>query len=127
MKAWSKNLGKIVAIFVFMLGLLAPLQAFGKELTEKQKIQSLISGIERMEGAKFIRNGSSYDAKTAAKFLRGKWNNREDEVATAAEFIEKVASKSSTSGKPYLIRMNGREVSCAEHLKKELAKLEAGS
>lgn len=42
------------------------------------------------------------------------------------DFIEKIASKSSTSGKPYLIRFNdGREVQGGEYLRAKLAKLEA--
>jgi len=44
---------------------------------------------------------------------------------TAMDFIDKVASVSSTSGKPYVICIKGaREVKCGEYLKDELKKLE---
>jgi len=43
----------------------------------------------------------------------------------ARDFIEKVASTSGTSGKPYLIRFNdGREIRSREYLLAELQKLE---
>src|SRR5688500_17631135 len=71
---------------------------------EKQKIEALIKHVEGLGDAKFVRNGTPYDAATAARFLRGKWDAESDEVKTAEDFITKVASVSSTSGRPYLIR-----------------------
>ena len=92
---------------------------------ETRKIQALLAGVERMD-ATFVRNGKTYDAKTAAEFLRRKWKANDADVATAKDFIEKIAGKSSTSGKPYLIRFkDGREVQSGEYLRAELAKLEA--
>jgi len=93
-------------------------------LSEKVKIEALIAHIEGLDGAVFVRNGSDYDAKTAGKFLRGKWDHAAD-VKTAKDFIEKVASVSGTSGKPYLIRFkDGKEVKSGEYLSAELEKLE---
>jgi hypothetical protein len=40
---------------------------------EKTRIEGLITHIEGLKDANFIRNGKSYDSKNAAKFLRGKW------------------------------------------------------
>ncbi|MEQ1853378.1 MAG: DUF5329 family protein, partial [Chthoniobacteraceae bacterium] len=70
---------------------------------EKAKIEALISHLETLKDATFIRNGRDYDAKTAAKFLRGKWEANQKEIKTAADFVSKAATKSSTSGKPYVI------------------------
>jgi hypothetical protein len=98
----------------------------GKGLSEKEKIEALIKHVEGLSDAVFIRNGSEYDAKTAAKFLRGKWD-REPDIKTAKEFIDKLASASSTSGKPYLIRFkDGKEVKSGDYLKAELARIEKG-
>jgi hypothetical protein len=92
---------------------------------EKEKLEALLSKIENLKDAVFVRNGSEYDAKTAVKFLRGKWESSAAQIATARDFIEKAASVSSTSGKPYLIRFkNGTEKKCAEFLTAELAELE---
>jgi len=91
--------------------------AADKPLTESQKIEALVDHIEHLTNAKFIRNGSEYDAKTAARFLRGKWHRDERRINTATEFIEKVGTESSTTGKPYLIRLkDGREVRCSDYL-----------
>jgi hypothetical protein len=111
-------------VCVLWTGMLHPLAA---EIPtgEKQKIEALIAQVENLKDATFIRNGSDYDSKLAARFLRGKWSSNEDEIKSAQDFITKAATGSSTSGKPYLIRFkDGREVTCADYLKAELGKLE---
>ena len=46
------------------------------------------------------------------------------QIRTADDFIAKVASKSSTTGRPYLVRFSdGREVPTADFFRAELAKL----
>jgi len=115
------------AIMLLVIALVVPLgvPAAEKPATEKEKIEALIRNIENLKGATFIRNNSDYDAKTAAKFLRGKWRAHEKEVKTATDFIDKVATVSGTSGKPYMIRFkDARDVKCADYLKDELKKLE---
>jgi len=93
--------------------------------TEKEKIESLIKHVEGLKDATFIRNGVSYDAKAAAAFLRGKWDANAKVINTAKDFIDKAASQSSTSGKPYLIRFkDGKEVKSGDYLLSELKKLE---
>ena len=100
-------------------------RAAEETLTEKQKIETLIKNVENLKDAKFVRNDSEYGAKMAGSFLRGKWQAHEKEVKTATDFIDKLASVSSTSGKPYVIRFKGApEVKCGEYLKEELKKLE---
>lgn len=91
---------------------------------EKTKIEALISHIEGLENASFVRNGSDYSAANAARFLRAKWGRHEKEVKTAADFIAKVASASGTSGKPYMIRFkDGQETPCGEYLTAQLKKM----
>ena len=71
---------------------------------EKKKIEYLITSIENIEGAKFIRNGTEHDGKKAAEHLRSKLKSAGGKVQTADDFIRLCASKSLISGKPYLIR-----------------------
>jgi hypothetical protein len=112
-------------LLLLSLLLLFPLNADQKPGGEADKIERLIKHIEGLSGASFIRNGSDYDAKTAARFLRGKWQREERKITTATDFIDKVGTKSSTSGKPYLIRFkDGREIPCADYLREILAKQE---
>jgi hypothetical protein len=93
--------------------------------TEKQKIEVLIKQVGDLKDAKFIRNGSTYEVSSAVRLLRGKWDANAAEVKSARDFIDKVASMSGTSGKPYLIRFkDGREIESREYLLAELQKLE---
>lgn len=108
-------------LFFVVVSLFFPSEA--RAADENTRIEGLISHIENLKDAKFVRNGSNYDSKDAAKFLRGKWHSKEKEIKTAEEFIEKVASVSSTTGKPYLIKFNdGPEVKCSDYLKEQLRK-----
>jgi hypothetical protein len=48
-----------------------------------------------------------------------------EHVETAAQFIEQIASRSSTSGEPYLIRFtDGRTVAAARFLGDELERMD---
>jgi hypothetical protein len=108
-------------LFLFAFSWLMPVHA--RAADEKSRIEALISHIENLKDAKFIRNGKSYDSKNAAKFLRGKWEAKAKEIRTAEDFIDKAATVSGTTGKTYLIKFNdGREVKCGEYLKEQLEK-----
>ena len=93
---------------------------------EQQRIDKLIRHVEVQKGMKFIRNGTEYSCEEAARFLRGKMDSMGAEVTSARDFIERIASKSSMSGKPYHVRFNdGRLISSAQFLGDELKRLEA--
>lgn len=95
---------------------------------EERTIEALIGSVARLADATFLRNGKPYSAPDAARFLREKWRSRRSEVHSAEDFIDRVASFSSTTGRPYLIRFaDGREVPSAEYLRSELAALRRGS
>ncbi|HMK64472.1 MAG TPA: DUF5329 family protein [Thermodesulfobacteriota bacterium] len=118
-----------VILGLFCLILAAdPVSAQGTPASEQKKIETLITKVERMTEAIFIRNGKSYSAALAAEFLRRKWRAHEQDIKSALDFIEKVASFSGHSGKPYSIRWpDGREKLCGEFLKSQLSLLEARS
>jgi Family of unknown function (DUF5329) len=113
-----------LVILVAVVALPRAAQASCLPTVERQHIEALIDAVERGADATFIRNGRSYSAATAAQFLRGKWRSREAEVCSANDFIAKVASFSSTTGDPYLVRLrDGREVPAAEFFRAQLAQL----
>jgi len=92
---------------------------------ERARIERLIQFVEAQKGIRFVRNGSAYSAKDAAKFLRGKFDKMGEHVSTAQQFIDQIGSRSSTSGEPYLIRFaDGREVSAAKFLGEELQRMD---
>lgn len=118
----------IVLAFIAFHAFHAPTFAADTATPATTQIEALINEIQTLKDASFVRNGSTYDAKTAAKFLRGKWDSHKGEINSAADFIERAASVSSTTGKPYLIRFNdGREIKCGDFLNEKLEKLKAVS
>lgn len=94
-------------------------------LTEEEKIERLIEAVAELQGATFIRNGAEYSAAEAADHLRLKWRAAGDEIKTAEQFIDTIASKSSTSGEPYQIRMpDGKVMQADAYLRKRLVEIE---
>ena len=78
-----------------------------------------------MKDARFVRNGSDYDGPAAADHLRLKLRHAGDRIKTAQDFITYLATSSSFSGKPYLIRFSdGHEVESATYFHTMLAKIE---
>lgn len=117
-----KTILQALCLLYFFLGTTAtlPAQAAGDE---KAKIEALISHVEGLDSASFIRNGKDYSAANAGKFLRAKWGRDDKEVETAADFIARVATESGTTGKPYVIRFkDGKETPCGEYLTAQLKK-----
>ena len=104
-------------------GLAAP--ARGHAWSEEEKIALLIESVRDIrEGARFIRNGTEYGAAEAAAHLNRKYSRAKSRVKTAGEFIKHVASRSSLSGKEYLIRYpDGTAVTAEEFFMDKLRKL----
>jgi hypothetical protein len=99
-----------------------------KPATEAEMIEALIKAVEELKDAKFVRNGSEYDAKDAAAHLRRKWDAGKDQIKTARDFIRAAGTKSSVSGKPYLIRFkDGKEVPSETFLSGKLDEIEKGA
>jgi len=121
------NLAQPLFTVLLLLPLATPplLLAQPLDAAETQKIETLIKQVRALKDARFIRNGSSYSADNAATLLSRKWQANESNVKTARDFIDKVASFSGTSGKPYLIRFkDGKEIKSREFFLAELKKIE---
>ena len=86
----------LVAALAFLL----PAAVFAGN-TEAE-IEYLISAVGE-SGCTFIRNGSRHDAENAASHMRMKYRRGKRYATTAELFIERLASKSSISGKLYTI------------------------
>lgn len=108
-------------------GLVARAQA-APSPAEQQRIESLIRFVEGQPGIRFVRNDTAYTPAQAGKFLRGKLESMGSKVETARQFIDQIATRSSTSGKPYTVQLpDGRSVPAAQFLGDELARIERGS
>jgi len=90
-------------LFIVLVSLVS-VHAYAHDSRQANKIKYLIASVEALEGAKFIRSGKAYDARSAASHLRLKLKNAGDRVRTAEDFIKYCGSKSSITGEPYLIR-----------------------
>jgi hypothetical protein len=111
-----KHLG--FSLFLLVLTLSSPLKAEDKEklAREEAKIEKLLEAVGKSE-AVFIRNGEKHPAKKARSHLEFKYNKARNMFwffgpktkITALEFIEKIASKSSTTGEIYKIKPKGSE------------------
>jgi len=93
---------------------------------EARKIEQLIAAVERLGNAKFVRNGTAYDAAKAAEHLRLKLREAGDRVASAEDFIVLCGSRSSVSGKPYEIVLDdGKRMTSEAFLRAKLKELQS--
>ena len=92
---------------------------------EQARIDKLIRYVETQKDMKFVRNGTEYSCADAGRFLRGKLETMGQDVSTAREFIEHIASKSSMSGQPYHVKFgDGKTMLASKFLGDELKRLE---
>lgn len=114
-------------VWVWLLSVaIAPWPAHGTpDHLQAARIQRLIQRVETQAGMRFIRNGDEYSASAAAEHLRTKLRRGGARIATAEEFIDQLASRSSMSGTPYRVRLaDGREMLASQWLHGQLQALE---
>lgn len=106
---------------VIVAGLLLPLSATAG--TAEVEIDNLLSTMGRSDCV-FIRNGKRHNAEDAEDHLRMKLRRGKRYVTTTESFIERLASSSSMSKKPYYIECPGQEKTpTGEWLMQRLAEL----
>ncbi len=88
------------------------------------EIEALIQTVET-SGCTFIRNDTRHDAGDAAEHLRLKYRRGKRYADTTEHFIERLASKSSWSGKPYFIECDNVQEEAGDWLTDELHRLRA--
>jgi Family of unknown function (DUF5329) len=90
-------------LLLVLLLVALPLAAAKRPGAEQERIDWLLSEIERSDAA-FIRNGAEFDGRKAASHLKTKLFWAGKRVQTARDFILGVCSHSEASGKSYEIR-----------------------
>ncbi|MCZ6618490.1 MAG: DUF5329 family protein [Gammaproteobacteria bacterium] len=85
---------------------LFPLFSLGRVDSMNDEVDFLISSVGK-DGCSFIRNGKKYTRRDAQTHLKSKRRRNAHLIGSTEEFIDKIASKSATSGKPYLISCKG--------------------
>ena len=71
------------------------------------EVNYLINAVSE-SGCNFVRNGKEHTSSEAVDHLQMKARRGKRYYDTADEFIDRIASKSSWSGKPYLIQCDGQ-------------------
>ena len=95
-----------ILFFSMLLVLVMPVTSSATEAHEE--IEYLLDAIGS-SGCTFIRNGKRHDADDAEDHLRMKYRRGKRYAPTTEKFIERLASASSMSKKPYYIESPGDE------------------
>jgi hypothetical protein len=93
----------------------------------QKEIDHLLLFVEA-SGCEFYRNGRWYDSVKAQTHLRTKYEflEKNNSIASAEDFVEKVATKSSWSGQPYQMKCGEQAaISTQQWLSDELARYRA--
>ena len=92
----------------------------------RAEIAALIEALAG-SGCRFQRNGSWYDGERARTHLQRKYEYllRKDLVDTAEQFIDRAASASSLSGRPYRVGCRGGEQDAGPWFRARLQQLRA--
>lgn len=116
------------SLFAGLFALLISLNAFADWNLEKRRIEFLIESVAQLD-AVFVRNSTEHSPEEAAEHLEIKLRYVMSRVNlstfTAEQFVEQVASKSSLTGKPYMIHFsNGISVPAKDWLLNQLKNFE---
>lgn len=95
-----------------------PLATHASDTTE-QEVEYLLDFVST-SGCTFTRNGSDHDSAGAADHLRLKYSNGKRYVNNADQFIDRLATKSSWTGKKYTVTCDGQTQPSGEWLHQAL-------
>lgn len=89
---------------------------------ETAEIKALLDHIRGLDAAYvFIRNGEEHTPEETAAHLERKWKSKSG-IRSVDDFIDQLATHSSQSGKPYLVRISNAEATpLAQWLRAEIS------
>lgn len=91
---------------------------------EPDRIALLLRAVADSD-ATFLREGVEHDGAAAARFLRAKLAGHRGAAPSVADFVDRIASRSSRSGDPYHVRStDGDVVTMQQWLHDELRRIE---
>ena len=97
---------RAIALLAVVLTLAGPALAMSPK--EEARVEAMLAALEKRNDVVFIRNGDEHTASEAAAHLRLKLSKTRNRLDSAEQFIDKVGSASSISGRPYLVREPGK-------------------
>jgi len=123
-----RSIGTLSLICIALYVLAAPTasRTDDRAARERLRIHALLDALER-SGLVFIRNGSAHTAQKARVHLEMKLDRSGGRVTTDEQFIDRLASRSSATGRPYLVRLaDGSTVEAGIWLRARLAEIDTG-
>ena len=81
--------------------------------TDEEVIARMLDAVGNQD-CTFLRNNMSYSAREFQQFLRSKTQNNEELIDSAEDFIELIATRSSTSEAPYTMLCDGEFMTTLE-------------
>lgn len=91
------------------IALLMALPAYAKLTAhEEARINAMLEALAQKKDLVFVRNGDAHTCDEAVAHLRLKLGNTRNRIDTAEQFIDNVASSSSITGKPYIVKIPGQ-------------------
>jgi len=96
---------RVVVVFALLICLLSLGARAGEAPTEIDYLLNIVGSSDCI----FIRNGKRHNAQDAEAHLRMKYRRGKRYAPTSEKFIERLASKSSLSNKPYYIECESEE------------------
>ena len=110
----------MIRVLVLMILLTGPIAAALADTAADTEIRALIQAVAE-SGCEFNRNGSLHSAEAAAEHLELKYSRGKRYANSAEAFIDRLASKSSWSGKPYQMICDGEVQPAGDWLTSTLA------
>ncbi len=100
---------KLMMATILVGGMLLTSVARSEPPTKVQVEVSFLLGYIEGSGCEFFRNGSWHDSQVAQTHLRDKYNYlaARNQILATEDFIDKAATESSFSGRPYEVKCNG--------------------
>lgn len=100
---------------------------FSEEKNASSEIAALLNAVKN-SGYVYYRNEKSYSSQEAFDFFSLKAKHfSKDGIETAENFIDEIATRSSQSGRPYEVEIEGQRINLSDYLYSELKKIRGGS
>lgn len=96
----------LATAFSLLLALQFSANTYAKADVMQQEVEHLLTFVEN-SGCTFIRNGTKHDSAGAADHLRLKFKRGSKYVNNADQFIDRLASESSWTGRDYTVICDG--------------------
>ena len=110
---------RLLLSLILLTGSIATVRA---DTNAEAEIHALIRAVAE-SGCEFNRNGTRYSAQDAAEHLELKYSRGKRHVKSAEDFIQRLASQSSWSGKPYRMICEGETEPAGDWLSATLKQL----